>query len=71
MIRPPFSRIADCAMENDGAKRVQRSPPNDRNSKDMVSGNPGHEKTPLVFSCGVMVASDYTGMTQSLSLSRF
>ena len=22
MIRPPFSRMADCAMENDGAKRV-------------------------------------------------
>ena len=24
MIRPPFSRMADCAMENDGAKRVLR-----------------------------------------------
>ena len=66
MIRPPFSCMADCA------DRVPPSRPNDWNHfKGMVSGNPGHEKTPLVFSCGVMVASDYTGMTQSLSLSRF
>lgn len=71
MIRPPFSRMADCAMENDGAKLCSDLSRMTGTQKDMVSGNPGHEKPPLVFSCGVMVASDYTGMTQSLSLSRF